>query len=142
MRSAFPNIKYFGSYLVLQRIGKVAYRLQLPAGARIHDVFHVSLLKPFRGEPPAAPPALPPHLDGRLLPAPAKVLKAQQSQGVWRILVQWEGLPVEDATWEQLEEFRQHFPDFQLEDELFVQAGRDVMTGITYSRKKPNSGSN
>jgi hypothetical protein len=27
---------------------------------RIHDVFHVGVLKPFHGEPPLATPALPP----------------------------------------------------------------------------------
>jgi len=42
--------------------------------------------------------------------------------------------------WELLEEFRQHYPDFLLEDELFAQAGRDVMTGVSYQRKKPISG--
>ena len=47
-----------------------------------------------------------------------------------------------DATWEKLDEFRQQFPDVQLEDELFVEAGRDVMTGLTYSRRKPISGPN
>jgi hypothetical protein len=90
----------------LERIGKLAYRLQLPAGARIHGVFNVALLKPYRGEPPAAPPALPPASDGRLLPAPEKALKAQQRRRVWRLLIQWQGLPTEDATWELLEEFR------------------------------------
>jgi transcriptional regulator GlxA family with amidase domain len=40
-----------------------------------------------------------------------------------------------DATWEQLEEFRSHYPDFQLEDELFAQAGRDVMVGKTFGRR-------
>ena len=39
-----------------------------------------------------------------------------------------------------LDEFREHFPDFQLEDELFAQAGRDVMTGIPYARRMPNNG--
>jgi hypothetical protein len=34
---------------------------------------------------------------------------------------------------DHLEEFRKRFPVFQLEDELFVQAGRDVMTGIYYN---------
>ena len=129
--------RYAGPFPILERIGKVAYRLQLPARARIHDVFHVGLLKPFRGEPPAAPPALPPIADGRILPEPAKVLQAQLRRGAWFILVQWAGLPEEEATWEQREEFRQHHPDFQLEDELFAQAGRDVMTGLVYTRKRP-----
>jgi hypothetical protein len=106
-------------------------------GARIHDVFHVGLLKPFRGEPPANPPALPSTADGRLLPGPEKVLQAQLRRGAWYVLIQWAGLPTEEATWEQREEFRQHYPDFQLEDELFAQAGRDVMTGVTYTHRRP-----
>lgn len=32
--------------------------------------------------------------------------------------------------------------DVQPEDELFAQAGRDVMTDITYGWRKPNSGPN
>jgi transcriptional regulator GlxA family with amidase domain len=39
-------------------------------------------------------------------------------------------MAVEEATWERLQEFQDLYPDFQLEDELFVEAGRDVMDGV------------
>ena len=48
--SAFRR-RYVGPFAVTQRISDVAYRLELPPNMRIHNVFHVSLLKPYHGSP-------------------------------------------------------------------------------------------
>ena len=127
--------RYAGPFQIVERVGEVAYRLRLPEGARIHDVFHIGVLKPFKGTPPMSTPALPPLHNGRLLHRPERALRSQLRRGVWHVLIKWDSLPEDDATWEPVDEFRARFPSFQLEDELFPKEGRDVMIGNTYERR-------
>ena len=117
-------------------MGDVAYRLRLLDVARIHDIFHVGVLKPFHGTPPATMPALPPLQHARPLQSPEKVLRSQLRCGMWYIHVQWTDLPAEDTTWEPVDAFREAHPAFQPEDELFVDGGRDVMVGKVYQRRQ------
>jgi hypothetical protein len=53
---------YCGPFEILERVGVMAYHLKLPATAKIHPVFHVSLLKKaIRNY--HAQPELPPGLE-------------------------------------------------------------------------------
>ena len=42
--------KYYGPYKVLQNIGSMDYKLELPASSWVHPVFHVSYLKKVIGD--------------------------------------------------------------------------------------------
>lgn len=83
--------KFYGPFQVLEWVGQVAYRLKLPEKSRIHDVFHVSVLKRFAGVPPAATVPLPPLVHGHVFPTPSQVIRARLNRGTWELLVQWVG---------------------------------------------------
>ena len=47
-----PSPRYIGPYRIVERIGEVAYRLELPSDLdRIHDVFHVSMFHKYIPDP-------------------------------------------------------------------------------------------
>ena len=46
------NPRYIGPFRIIERIGPVAYRLKLPLKmGRIHNVFHVSMLRKYLSDP-------------------------------------------------------------------------------------------
>ncbi|PRQ37125.1 putative nucleotidyltransferase, Ribonuclease H [Rosa chinensis] len=110
--------RYFGPYQVTAKIGKVAYKLQLPASAKIHPMFHVSLLKKKLGSSVVPRPHLPPILDSdKSHWYPNKILdrgmfkKGNSAEIKW--FVQWENSIEDDATWMNADEFMHKFPDFK-----------------------------
>ena len=43
--------RFIGPYEILERVGLVTYRLELPLElAKLHDVFHVSMLRRYRSD--------------------------------------------------------------------------------------------
>ncbi|XP_068662836.1 uncharacterized protein [Aristolochia californica] len=122
--------KYFGPFNIIPQVGQVAYKLQLPPESKLHDVFHVSLLKPLKGSVPTTIPSLPPIEEGKVSLTPIKVLHARKNAERKEILVQWSHTDVTEATWEDLQVFQHVFLTFELKDKLFSQGRSDVMDWI------------
>ena len=108
------NIKptFYGPYKVIQRVGKVAYELELREGSQIHNMFHVSCLKKVVEQFINTSEELPPlDEEGQLELVPEEVPEFRErrlrSKVIRECLVRWRGLPVEDATWES-EQILQH----------------------------------
>ncbi|XP_050387800.1 uncharacterized protein LOC126804073 [Argentina anserina] len=97
--------KYYGPFAVLERVGEVAYKLKLPSTVKIHNLFHVSLLKKMVGSFATVEAALPVIKDSSSIKwAPAFVLETRMVKRrnavttQWK--VQWLGTSSEEATWE------------------------------------------
>ena len=108
-------------FRIIKRVGRVAYKLQLPEGTQLHDVFHVNQLKRHLGKnavPNARLPVLTP--DGKVKTAPLSVLDRRQiprSVGSYAVavpqwLIHWENMAPEDATWEDAAYIQATFRDF------------------------------
>ncbi|KAK0574709.1 hypothetical protein LWI29_027795 [Acer saccharum] len=72
--------------------------------------------------------------EGNLLIRPITALryrnwkKGRGMTKVWQVLVQWQGVPTEKATWEDYDEMVKRFPDFSLEDKGILEERGNVET--------------
>ncbi|GJZ73703.1 putative nucleotidyltransferase, ribonuclease H [Tanacetum coccineum] len=133
--------RFFGPYRIKRAIGSVAYELQLPADAKIHPVFHVSMLKPAHGsfsQDSIAP--LPITKDWEIDVQPASIIDhrwvREAGHPVLELLVSWDQRPMEEATWESYDLLAEQFPHFRLEDKSFYHGGSNDKNLQVYTRKK------
>jgi len=96
--------RFIGPFTVTTKINEVAYKLHLPHQYRIHDVFHVSLLKPYKPKPGERRPPLPDIIDSAAEFEVEKILdhfnkKVGKKKEVF-YLIKWQGYSDEYNTWE------------------------------------------
>lgn len=105
--------RYFGPYPVVAKVGSVAYKLQLPPEAKIHDVFHVSQLKAYHGK---SPPIAPGHPRWWEYPEkqPLRIIDRRMvkkgNTAAAEILIHWKGEEEAAATWEDFQASIRKYP--------------------------------
>ncbi|XP_057520882.1 uncharacterized protein LOC130801133 [Amaranthus tricolor] len=108
---------FIGPYEILERVGKLAYRLALPNSLeKVHDVFHVSQLKRYLA---AASHVLDPEiveLDETLSYSeqPVHILdtkvRSTRRKDIIMVKVLWENHERKAATWETKTFMREKYP--------------------------------
>ncbi|KAM1056879.1 hypothetical protein EV1_029965 [Malus domestica] len=105
--------RYIGPFEVLERVGKVAYRLTLPPElSHIHPVFHVSLLWRYRSDPSHVISYEPIQVKENLTyeEYPVEIIdrreKALRTKTISLVRVLWNNHGVEESTWELEVEMR------------------------------------
>ncbi|VFQ85606.1 unnamed protein product [Cuscuta campestris] len=108
---------FIGPYRVIERVGPVAYHLELPPELqKIHDVFHVSMLRRYRSNPSHVLPEGAVTLDESLTyeEEPVQILarevKELRNKTVPLVKVLWRNHAVEEATSETEESMRAQYP--------------------------------
>ncbi|GJX44858.1 retrotransposable element Tf2 [Tanacetum coccineum] len=108
--------KYYGPFFIEEKVGRVAYKLQLPNHSQIHTVFRISQLKKCHGKGQQMRSL--PHLkeDGLLDYKPMAILEKGlgkvNNRLVMYVLIQWTNRTVEEATWEIYADVLTRFLDF------------------------------
>ena len=136
------SLRFIDPYEVLERIGQVAYRLALPPKlAKLHDVFHVSMLRKYRSDGSHILPVqeVQVHADFSYDEEPKAILARQVKQlrnkQVQLVKVLWQHHDREEATWEPEATMRAQYPQLfdsgmNFEDEILFKGGRVVAPQI------------
>lgn len=130
------SMKFYGPFLVEKKINEVAYRLALPPECKIFPVFHIDLLKDFKGDNPSGSGVTIPPLTTESHPVVLprqilayRVIKRKDKQ-VGQVLIKWLGLGPEDKTWEDVETISRLVPSANLEDKVKTDGVGDVTIGL------------
>lgn len=129
----FPKLafKFFGPFKVIERIGAVAYKLELPADSDVHPVFHISQLKPFHPDFTPVFSNLPKVTDLSATDIqPEAVLQRRLvkkgNRAVPQVLIKWASLPETASTWEDYYVVQKRFPESSAWGQAHSQGGEDV----------------
>ncbi|KAL4280893.1 hypothetical protein GQ457_03G018320 [Hibiscus cannabinus] len=109
--------RYIGPFEVLEKVGTAAYRLALPPKFdKIHNVFHVSMLKKYRSDPSHVLELEEVELNPDLSyeEEPVMILDSEvkrlRNKNVSLVKVLWRNHNVEEATWEPKETMKEQYP--------------------------------
>nr|GFC76791.1 putative reverse transcriptase domain-containing protein [Tanacetum cinerariifolium] len=111
------NPRYVGPFNVLERVGDVAYKLDLPEElSRVHNTFHVSNMKKCHADEPLVVPLDGLHVDDKLhfVEEPVEIMdrevkRLKQSQTPL-VKVRWNSKRGSEFTWECEDQFRKKYP--------------------------------
>lgn len=96
--------RFIGPYVVTHKVNEVAYRLDLPSGTRMHNVFHVSLLRPYVSSDRTPRPPQPDIVDGELEFEVEAILDHREVKHKRHrkrfFLIRWKGQGPEYDSWE------------------------------------------
>ena len=123
--------KFIGPYEIIERVGLLAYRLALPPDLdRIHNVFHVSMLRRYRSDPSHVMSVesitIEPDLTYEEEPVRilAREIKELRNKRIPLVKVLWKTHKTEEATWEREDDMRQQHPQLftsgKFEDEFLL----------------------
>jgi len=110
--------RYIGPFQILERVGETAYRLALPPQLeKVHNVFHVSMLRKYTGDPKQVLKHEVLNLahDLSLKEKPIRILDKQerrlQDRTITMVKVVWEHHGPDEATWEHESKMRMNYPE-------------------------------